>query len=81
MSELASFRNNRVIGRRQESLAPFEKVSARLSNEIKIQRVEEAQRNLILNLVRKADIHTILDENWDEYWAKAASQSRPAASP
>lgn len=68
----------RVIGRRKESMVPFEKVSARLSKDIKTERVEKSQQNLLANLLWKASIHTIFDSDWDEYWRRAGGQSSPA---
>lgn len=68
----------RVIGRRKESMVPFEEVSARLSHEIKIERIEKSQQNLLANLLWKSRIHTIFDSDWDEYWRRAGAQSSPA---
>lgn len=68
----------RVIGRRNESVVPFEEVSTRLRHEIQTERIEPELRSLIAKVVWKAKIRTIFDSHWDEYWNRVIGPSSPA---
>jgi len=59
----------RVIGRRGESTISGESVFNTLYLEISNERIGAAAHQFIKQSRAKADIYSILDPDWDEYWA------------
>ena len=64
-----SFTVIRMIGREDGTPPSFAKSSAKLT-ETYLQSQRDAQREkLRVELWKQADAHTILDSDWDAYWA------------